>query len=324
MAVPRWAPRISMFWRTPHTDPVNPPRGGMGHVAALVCLLLAFPGAALAQAVKVAVSIHPLALLVQEVGGDRVTVTTLLKPGVSPHGFEPSPAQVRGLSGADLFVSVGAGLDPWAERMAVAVRKGRPHLILAGHVPLRDAADEPGHGDGHDHAEGDPHFWLDPVLVRDHVVPALAAALTQAAPDHGDEFARRAGEVAARLSGLNDEIARALAPFAGRAFVAFHGPWAYFAERYGLNQVAVVEPIPGREPSARWMMQVVTAARRAGARAVLIEPQFNPRAAYTVAGQFHGRVVTVDEIGMPGTVSGESYAALMRFNTAAFVEAFGP
>ncbi len=286
----------------------------------VVCLMV--PTWASAAPLRVAVSIYPLAMLVSELGGDQVTVSTLLKPGASPHGFEPSPSQIRMLSRADLFVTVGAGLDPWADRMARAIRRNRNNLPLANVVPLTGADHSDSHRHGGTHDGGDPHFWLDPVLVRDHVIPALAGALAELRPEEAPAFAEASDRMRADLTALHEELGAELAPFAGKAFVAFHGPWGYFARRYRLNQVGVVEPTPGREPSARWMMKVVTTARKAGARAILVEPQFNPRVAYTIAGQFRAKVVEVDPVGRPGTPSGESYAGLMRYNVAAFIKAF--
>jgi len=273
----------------------------------------------------VAVSIHPLALLVHEIGGDAVEVRTLLPPGASPHGFEPTPSQVRALAGAHLLVTVGAGLDAWAERQYAAVG-GRARIALAEHGPLMPAGPghhHEGHEDG-DHGPGDPHVWLDPVWLRDHAVPALEQALAEAAPENAVQFQAGAEALAERLTALDAELAAELAPVKGAAFVAFHGSWTYFAARYGLSQVAVVEPLPGREPSARWMAEVIRAARDSGAHAVLVEPQFSPRPARTVAAQFGGRVVTVDPMGDPHTPQGAGYESLMRFNARAFRAGLAP
>lgn len=309
--------------------PRRPPRAPTFALAlALVLLAAGQAAAAPAAPIKVTASIRPVALLVAEVGGDQVTVRTLLPPGASPHGYEPTPSQVRDLAGADLLVTVGAGLDPWAERLHRAVGREVPELELAEHTRLLPApvehhheGEDGGEQEAHPHhgGEGDPHLWLDPVRVRDDLVPAIAAALSAAAPDLAPGFARRGEALRDRLTDLDRELALGLRPFAGRAFVAFHASFTYFAARYGLRQVAVVEPLPGREPSARWMRRVIEAGRQAGARAVLVEPQFNPRIGRTIAEQFGARVVTVDPLGSPE--AGGTYADLMRFNLAAFREA---
>jgi len=307
------------------TGPTGPAGSiGLRAAAAAAALLLAalWPCAAAAttaEPLPVAVSIHPLALLVEGVGGEAVAVRTLLPPGASPHGFEATPSQVRALAGARLLVTVGAGLDAWADRMYAAVG-GSARVALAESGPLRPAAGHAGDDDGPD----DPHVWLDPVWVRDHALPALEKALAEADPEHAVEFQAGAEAFAERLTALDAALAAELAPVRGTAFVAFHGAWSYFAARYGLNQVAVVEPLPGREPSARWMAEVIRAARDSGARVVLIEPQFSPRPARTIAAQLGGRVVTVDELGAPGAPRGASYEALMRFNARALREGLAP
>jgi len=295
-------------------QPRNRPLPGLGPAVALWAALAAPAWAA--EPLRVAASIGPVALLVQAVGGERVAVQTLLPPGASPHGYEPTPSQVRDLAGAHLLVTVGAGLDPWAERLHRAVARDVPALALAAHTALlaSEDPDEPG---------GDPHVWLDPVRVRDDLVPALVRALSDASPDGAADFARSGAAFQGRLTALDRELAEGLAPVRDRGFVPFHASWTYFARRYHLRQVAVVEPIPGREPSARWMRDVIEAARAAGARAVLVEPQFNPRIARTIAEQFGARVVTADPLGDPAGPSGGSYESLMRFNLAAFREALG-
>jgi len=311
------------------------PRRRFGPARLAWVLALALPllglGQAAAAPLRVTASIRPVALLVAEVGGGEVAVHTLLPPGASPHGYEPTPSQVRELAGADLLVTVGAGLDPWAERLHRAVGRGVPELVLAAHTRLLPApighhheGEEPDADEAGDHdAGGDPHVWLDPVRVRDDLVPAIVRALSEAAPERAPVFARGGEAFRARLTGLDRELAEGLKPYAGGAFVAFHGSFTYLAHRYGLDQVAVVEPLPGREPSARWMREVIEAGRASGARAVLVEPQFNPRIARTIAAQFGARVVTVDPLGAAGGTAGDTYADLLRFNLRAFREALG-
>jgi ABC-type Zn uptake system ZnuABC Zn-binding protein ZnuA len=319
---------------TPRRPHPGSARGRTLSAAALLAALLWAPAPAAAEALPVAASIHPLALLVAEVGGDAVAVQTLLPPGASPHGFEPTPSQVRALASARLLVTVGAGLDDWADRMYAAVG-GKARVAVAAHGPLMPAGPGHHHHDGdddhdqdadhddhteHEHGPNDPHVWLDPVWVRDHAVPALEKALAAAAPEHAAAFHANAADFAGRLTALDTHLAAELVPARGKAFVAFHGSWTYFAARYGLKQVAVVEPLPGREPTARWMAEVIGEARASGARVVLIEPQFAPGPARTIAAQFDGRVVTVDPVGDPRTPQGASYEALMRFNARAFRE----
>jgi ABC-type Zn uptake system ZnuABC Zn-binding protein ZnuA len=241
-----------------------------------------------------------------------VEVTSLLPAGASPHTFEPTPKQVRALADARVFVCVGAGLDTWATKLLAAHREALRMVTITDGLALL--------GSEHGHA-GDPHVWLDPVLMRDHAVPAIVTALSQADPEHRDAFAAAAAALQAALSQLDGEIRSALVPIRNRGYIAFHAAWQYFARRYDLREVAVVETFPGKEPSAREIATIVRAAQASGVRCLLVEPQFSARRAEQIAAEFGGRTALVDPLGGPDVVGRNHYLALMRYNLRAFVEA---
>jgi zinc transport system substrate-binding protein len=265
--------------------------------------------------VKVVATIFPLADMVRQIGTEYVDVVTLLPAGANTHTFEPTPAQILELTGARVFVSVGAGLDTWATKLLAA--RSEP----IGVVTITDGLHLLGAEAGHDTHGGDPHVWLDPVLMRDHAVPAIAAALSQVDPEHQAAFVGAAAQFRTALTQLDAEIRAALTPLPNRNYIAFHSAWRYFGERYNLHEVAVVEPFPGKEPSAREIATIVERARAAHVHALLIEPQFNPRMAQQIAGEFGGRTVLVDAIGGADVAGRNHYIDLMRYNLRAFVEA---
>ena len=269
-----------------------------------------------AAAVRVVATIFPVADMVRQVGRDAVDVVTLLPAGASPHTFEPTPAQIRVVADAAVFVEVGAGLDAWAAKLRAAHTGPMTVITLATGVPLLGATE----GEGASHG-GDPHVWLDPVLVRDHFVPAIANGLSQADPSHAAAFRAAAGEFGAALTQLDAEIRTTLAPATDRNYVGFHSAWQYFGRRYDLHEVAVVESFPGKEPSAQEIAAIVQRARAAHVRALLIEPQFSPRMAEQIAQEIGAQLVTVDELGGPDLPDRQHYLDLMRYDLRAFAKA---
>lgn len=286
-------------------------------------VLLCCSGVALrtpaAASVRVVATIFPLADIVRQIGGDDVEVVTLLPPNASPHTFEPTPAQMREVAQAQLFVRVGAGLDTWTERLLAAGSPTLVTLTVTDGLPLLDAAPE--HTHGRAGQTGDPHVWLDPLLVRDHIVPMIVDGLSRAEPAQRAAFAAGAGAFRAALTQLDAEIQAALAALPNRNFIAFHAAWRYFGTRYGLRELAVVEGFPGKEPSAREIAAVVDRARAARVRAVLVEPQLSPRVAEQIAREFGGTTQLVDPIGAADLKGRDHYIALMRYNLRAFTEA---
>jgi zinc transport system substrate-binding protein len=263
-------------------------------------------------AVRVVATIYPIADIVRQVGQEQVDVVTLLPPGANPHTFEPTPAQIRTVAEARVFVCVGAGLDAWTSKLLAARREPVTVVTLTDGLSLIGAVD--GHG-------GDPHVWLDPLLVKDHMLPALVNALSREDPQGRPGYERGAAQFGDGLVQLDAEIHRAFAPLASRRYIAFHSAWRYFGQRYGLQEIGVVEAFPGKEPSAREIAAIVKRARDAQVRVVLVEPQFSPRAAEQIARDIGGRTLLVDDIGGPAVPGRSTYLELLRYDARAFAEA---
>jgi len=317
--------------------PLDPKRPRMKPAVRLLILILAWAsaaGVAGAQSLVVVTTIHPLAAIARELGGEWLDVHALLPPGASPHTFEARPAHMRAIAGASLILAVGQGLDDWVADLARSAGKGE--LLLVGdHVAAaglgigyeeieehhHDVHAEDGNGHTHDGAI-DPHVWLDPVIVRDVIAPVIAERLGAAHPDRRDEVERNLAALQEELTRLDAWIAERLSSYEPKAFISYHSAWRYFARRYGLVEVATVAGFPGQEPSARWVADVVRAARDNRVAVVFAEPQLSPKAAETIAREIRGRVLMLDPIGGEGLPGRDRYADLMRYNAEVLAEAF--
>jgi zinc transport system substrate-binding protein len=259
----------------------------------------------------VAASIAPLADFARQVGGDHVQVITLVPPGASPHTFELSPAQVEQVARARLLVLNGVGLEYWADRLVAGA--GNPGLIVVDTSQGIDLLEVDAGGVG-----GNPHIWLDPqnAIVQ---VSHIRDALVRADPAHTDDYRANAERYMHELRQLDQEIADEVATWSNREFIAFHPAWVYFARRYGLEQAAVIQRSPGREPSPAEVAHIVETAQRIGARAIFAEPQFSAKAAQTIAAESGARVLLLDPLG--SSLCDACYPNLMRYNVAQMADA---
>lgn len=261
------------------------------------------PAADTAARAVIVASVHPISALIRELAGDGVAVRTLLPPGAHADTYEPTPRMAGAMEGAALVVKVGAGLDDW-----VATPSAARVLTLADGLPVQD---------------GNPHVWLDPVLVRDRILPALSEALVAADPGGADAIRVRAAAFSDSLTALDDEIRDLLDGTPTRLFVAAHPAWAYFAARYGLTQVGVLHPSPGEEIGTRELARLVREARQDGVRAVIAEPQLGRAGVAALAEELDVRVEVADPIGGEGIDGRDRYLPLMRWNARAFARALG-
>lgn len=161
------------------------------------------------------------------------------------------------------------------------------------HDDDHDNDNDGGQGHGHDHGAWDPHLWTSPPLVK-AMGAAIRDALTARRPAEAARFAASYDAFAAELDALDRELRARLAPVTQRRFLVFHPAWGYFADTYGLTQVAI--EYEGKEPGPRALAGLIDAARAAGVRTVLVQPQFSPRAARQVAAAIDGRVEAVDPL----------------------------
>lgn len=297
----------------------------MTRAALAVAVALGAANAAAAEPLRVVATIEPLAMLARAVGGARVEVAVLVPPGASPHTFEPQPSDVAALARAALLFEVGGDLDAWVARLVGASDPPPPRLAalaLPAIDPLPAAAEHADVGRHGAYAAHDPHVWLDPLRVRDAIVPALAERLAELDPGGRGAYAQAAAEFQRALTALDAEIRETLKG-RDRRFVAFHGAWRYFASRYGLVEIGVVEEAPGEEPGPRELAALVERARAAGVPAILVEPQLSPRVARVLAAEFGATTVLVDPNGDPSDPARDTFLELLRFDAKAFAEALG-
>lgn len=270
----------------------------MLHLSAIACAWLATSPliAAPTPPIEVAVSVPPLAYLVERVGGERVRVTAILiPPGASPETYAPRPRQVVAASRAAVFVAVGHPHFLF-ERLHVAPllapRRGlRVIALWQGGAGRAAAAHRPGEvGEGEDE---DPHVWVAPAQVA-AAAPRLAAALAALDPGHADLFATNLRRFLADVADLDRYLKLLFAPHAGEAFLVAHPAWHYLAAEYGLRQVAIEEG--DKPPSPRRLVRLIEEARRRRFPAVFLQPGHSPRSAEVVAREIGARLVWIDPL----------------------------
>lgn len=253
----------------------------LGSVALSLALVALGSGAATAQDVQdqarsVVATTEVLGSVVEQLVGDTAEVTIIMPSGADPHGYEPSARDAERLLAADVIVSNGLDLEqallPILQNAEAA---GVTWFQAADHVTLRasEGSEDPGdddHAEGDDHGPHDPHFWTDPLAMRD-VVLALGPALDVAGITTSD----RVSSLAADLEVLDERVVEILSvvPAADRKLVTGHRSLGYFADRYGFEQIGTV--IPGLstsgEPTARELARLIDEIRHYGVPAVFTE-----------------------------------------------------
>ena len=238
-----------------------------------------------------------LADIAQQVAGDRVQVETLMPLGLDPHAFEPTPQDVVRVADADVLIVNGAGFEGWLEEVLANAGGERLLVEAAAGLTSREApaGEEAAAHDDHEHAGGDPHFWLDPTKVITYV-ENIRVGLTNADPAGAATYAANAAAYSEQLTALDAWITEQVEqiPPARRLLVTNHESFGYFADRYGLRVIGAVIPSVSTNstPSAQQLAQLADQIRATGAPAIFLETGANPQLAEQLAAETGVSVVT--------------------------------
>lgn len=262
------------------------------------------------ERLPVVASMYPVQYLVEQIGGDRVRVTTLTKPGVEAHDLELTPRDVGTVAQARLTAYIG-GLQPAVDR-TVTDQGGDRGLDLA---PVADLTEPGDASTGGDHV-ADPHFWLDPTRYA-KAGGLVADRLAALDPGHAQAYRDRAKRFAESMALLDAEFAAGLKTCTSRNLVTAHTAFAYLADRYRLTEVGITGVNPEAEPTPAQLARVADQVRKAGGRTVYAEVAGSRAVAETVAREAGAQVAVLDPIeGISNTSAGTDYPAVMRANLA--------
>lgn len=265
---------------------------------------------------RVMATFFPLFDFTRRIGGDTIEVDMLFSQ--TPEVTSFSPSDIRRINEADLIVKNGLGLEVALDDL-IAASDNRSVKVIDTSVGITalepaKAIEREKEPDGEEHGHGpvDPHIWLDPhhaMIQAGHIRDGLKVL----DPAHAREYEERTQNLLGELNLLHEDIASSTAGFRTRDFVAFHSAFHYFAARYGLNQVAVIEPFPGKEPSPQYLAGVIRTIRDLGITAIFSEPQFSPKVVEVIAADLGIKVYELDPIET-GDPDRDSYILLMRKN----------
>src|SRR5262245_14399720 len=267
----------------------------------LLVFLLALPGGAFAQGkLNVVATTEDLGSLAREIGGDKVSVTSLARGYQDPHFVDPKPSFILAVSRADVLIVVGRELEiGWLPPLLTSSRNSKIQVGGPGYLDaslnvkiLELPTGEITRAMGDVHPLGNPHYWLEPGNGR-RIAQAVRDKLSELSPGNKTFFAQRYADFDARLAVAEKRWDAAMAPYKGTKLVTYHRSWPNFMERFGLQVIGYVEPKPGIPPSPSHTLELVEAMKDGGVKLIVVEPYFSLKTPQAIAAQVPGGQVLV-------------------------------
>lgn len=300
------------------------PLSALGAVLALAVSL----SASAAERIPVLASFSILGDIVANVGGERISVATLVGPDQDAHVFQPAPDDIKAVARARLVVVNGLGFEGWMERLVQSANYRGPVVVASAGIKARERVgddDEHDHdhaGAGH-HGKDDPHAWQDPQNV---IVYArnISAALAKLDPAGAEVYRRNAEVYINKLQDLDGWAMRQFEqiPPAKRKVITSHDAFEYFGAHYKVRFLAAQGVSTDSEPSARDVAALIRQIRSEKIRALFFENMSNPKLLQQISresGTAPGGKLYADALSKADGPAAD-YLSLMRYNIAQLLE----
>jgi zinc/manganese transport system substrate-binding protein len=261
------------------------------------------------------------------VGGGRIALTTLVKPGVDGHVYAPTPADARTVGEARIVIVNGLKFEAWMTRLIQS--SGSKAVIVEAAMGVKTLKDRGGHAHGHSHGHAavDPHAWQSAANMKIYAAN-IRDALTAADPSGKADYEANAARYIGELDQLDRDIKAAVAriPPDRRKVITSHDAFAYFQDAYGVQFIAPRGISTASEASAKDVARIVQQIRREKIAAVFIENINDPRLIQQIAAESGARVggaLFSDALSAPDGPA-PTYIQMMRHNIRVISEALSP
>lgn len=234
---------------------------------------------------NVIVSIAPLKLFVDKIGGDRVDSRVMVQAGASPHSYEPKVSQMRYISKADIYFDIGVEFEKvWLDKF----KNQNRNLIISDTSKgiKKIAMIELSH---HEVDSKDPHIWTSPINVK-QIAKNIYITLSNFDKNSSSFYKKNLDNYLKELDKLDKDIRVILKDTSkGSSFMVFHPAWGYFAKEYNLTELPV--EIEGKEPKMRELIKLIKEAKKNRIHAIFTQPEFSDKSAQIIAKNLDVKVI---------------------------------
>ncbi len=273
-------------------------RTGVFMALLMVLVALSPAYAAAGGEVKVAVTINVIEDMVEQIGGNRVDVTSIVTGLENPHTYSFTTEDRQTVAESDLFIEVGMGLEPWAEQLTSDLPSDRV-LVLSDNVTKIGS---------------NPHVWMDPENGK-AMAWDIAKKLCEIDPDGTDYYMQNLRSFIGEISYAEMRAKSLGADVSGAGVITATPGFSYLLNTMGIKEVHTLVSTPGSTPSAGDIAECEDAVLKGEAYALIDIAQSPSPAIKQIATDTGAVIVT----GTPllGVLGIDHYTQLIIYNAQA-------
>lgn len=294
-------------------------------------------------------SVYPIYDFTKKIGGDKINLSMLTKPGEEPHHYEPSSDDIKNLSKADLFIYNGAGLESFTDKiiesnpdLKTCQASQGVDLIKATHdhdhdhdcCQNNDDADHnhnhenennhnheakenhSSHEEEHHHGMYDPHTWLS-IKNAKIEMENIKNKLSEIDPDNASYYQKNFDKYAKMCDDLDKEYSQKISVLPNRVMVVSHQAFGYLCGDYGLSQVPIKNISNEDEPDAQTMAQMIDYIKKNNIKYICVEEMTSTKIADTIKAETGAQIKVlspVETLTQEQMDKGEDYFSIMENN----------
>jgi zinc/manganese transport system substrate-binding protein len=247
------------------------------------------------------------------VGGDLVQITPLVKPGVDPHEFQPSPGDIKAVSESDVVLLTGKGIEGYLGKL----KENSGHAVFvdtgAAFPSLRMVDDGK--------KVEDPHWWHSIANVKKATL-VVKDALAKADPAHAADYEKNARAYLDQLDALEAWAKEKIAtlPRDKRKLVTSHDAFQYFARDFGFKIYAIEGVSSEDEPSSKKVANLIQTIKDQGVKAVFFENIENPKVIQEITRETGAKIGGELYADGLGDKEATTYVDMIKHNITTIVE----
>lgn len=294
-------------------------------------------------------SVYPIYDFTKKIGGDKINLSMLTKPGEEPHHYEPSSDDIKNLSKADLFIYNGAGLESFTDKiiesnpdLKTCQASEGVDLIKATHDHDHDHdfcqnSDDANHNHNHEnennhnheakenhssheeehhHGMYDPHTWLS-IKNTKIEMENIKNKLSEIDPDNASYYQKNFDKYAKMCDDLDKEYSQKISVLPNRVMVVSHQAFGYLCGDYGLSQVPIKNISNEDEPDAQTMAQIIDYIKKNNIKYICVEEMTSTKIADTIKAETGAQIKVlspVETLTQEQMDKGEDYFSIMENN----------
>ncbi|WP_297518024.1 metal ABC transporter substrate-binding protein [uncultured Clostridium sp.] len=271
--------------------------------------------------IKVMTSIYPVKEFTEIIGGDKVSVTSMVPDNAEPHDFEPKAKDMVELSKANLFIYNGLGMEHWVDKVLETVNSDKITVVNTSKnakiIAVSDEEEAIGHdhehteGDGHDHGRIDPHIWLSFTEAKSQA-KLIEEGLIKVDPTNKDYYTANYNKLAEQLDSISTEYGEKFKTLSNKNFVTGHAAFAYLCRDLGLTQKSVEDAFGEGEVTPQHLKELSEYCKANNVKVIFMPDSASEKISQTLANEVGAKVVKISSLE---TKNGDkSYIETMKEN----------